>query len=123
MTLPLVVTSDPETGVHNLGMYRSQVFGPDEVGLSFGETVTREDLVSILEDVFGVEAGDVDAAADTSAVKGRANLLPHAVFNTHKSESQMLRYLKQLEDKDLALNHSMISLGADSASVSFNFRT
>ena len=33
MTLPLVVTSDPETGVHNLGMYRSQVFGPDEVGL------------------------------------------------------------------------------------------
>ena len=33
MTLPLVVTVDPETGVHNMGMYRSQVFGPNEVGL------------------------------------------------------------------------------------------
>ena len=33
MTLPLVVTADPETGVHNMGMYRSQVFGPKEVGL------------------------------------------------------------------------------------------
>ena len=85
-----------------------------------GETVTRDDLVSILEDVFGVDAGDVDALADTSAVKGRQNLLPHAVFNTHKSESQMLRYLKQLEDKDLALNHSMISLG-ESASHAVPF--
>jgi len=92
--------------------FNLRVFGPDEVGLSFGETVTRDDLVSILEDVFGVEAGDVDALADTSSVKGRNNLLPHAIFNTHKSESQMLRYLKQLEDKDLALNHSMISLGS-----------
>merc|ERR1719460_2561163 len=92
--------------------FNLRVFGPDEVGLSFGETVTREDLVSILEDVFGVDAGDVDALADTSSVKGRTNLLPHAIFNTHKSESQMLRYLKQLEDKDLALNHSMISLGS-----------
>ncbi len=33
ITLPLVVTADPETGVHNMGMYRSQVFGPREVGL------------------------------------------------------------------------------------------
>ena len=33
MTLPLVVTADPDTGVHNMGMYRSQVFGPREVGL------------------------------------------------------------------------------------------
>jgi 4-hydroxy-3-polyprenylbenzoate decarboxylase len=33
MTLPLVVTADPDTGVHNMGMYRSQVFGPKEVGL------------------------------------------------------------------------------------------
>ena len=33
MTLPLVVTADPETGTHNMGMYRSQVFGPKEVGL------------------------------------------------------------------------------------------
>ncbi len=33
MTLPLVITADPETGTHNMGMYRSQVFGPKEVGL------------------------------------------------------------------------------------------
>ena len=100
--------------------FNLRVFGPDEVGLSFGETVTRDDLVSILEDVFGVDAGDVDALADTSSVKGRNNLLPHAIFNTHKSESQMLRYLKQLEDKDLALNHSMISLGESARRKNFN---
>ncbi len=37
-------------------------------------------------------------------------ILSHPVFNTHHSEHEMLRYLKKLENKDLALNHSMISL-------------
>jgi len=92
--------------------FNLRVLGPGEVGVSFGETVTREDLVALLAEVFEVAPGDVDALADTSHVAGRAGLLPHAVFNTHHSESQMLRYLKLLEDKDLALNHSMISLGS-----------
>ena len=46
--------------------FNLRVFGPDEVGLSFGETVTREDLVSILEDVFGVDSGDVPQPGDAN---------------------------------------------------------
>jgi glycine dehydrogenase len=38
--------------------------------------------------------------------------LTHPVFNTHHSESQMMRYIKSLENKDLSLNTSMISLGS-----------
>ncbi len=38
--------------------------------------------------------------------------LKHPVFNTHHSESQMMRYIKSLENKDLSLNTSMISLGS-----------
>merc|ERR1712137_1369095 len=41
-----------------------------------------------------------------------SDILSHPIFNTHHSETQMLRYLKSLENKDLALNHSMIPLGS-----------
>jgi len=94
--------------------FNLRVYGADEVGLSFGETVTRDDLSRLLSDVFGVrDAGDLDALAAVGNDGDRADaVLPHHVFNSHHSESMMLRYLKTLEDKDLALNHSMISLGS-----------
>ena len=41
-----------------------------------------------------------------------SSFLTHPVFNTHHSETQMMRYIKQLENKDLSLNTSMISLGS-----------
>merc|ERR1712137_36488 len=46
------------------------------------------------------------------AFSRRSDILSHPIFNTHNSETQMLRYLKSLENKDLALNHSMIPLGS-----------
>src|SRR5690606_20471831 len=47
-----------------------------------------------------------------AALVRRTPLLEHPVFNLHHSETEMLRYLKQLENKDLALNQSMIPLGS-----------
>ena len=42
----------------------------------------------------------------------QSEFLKHKVFNSHHSESQLMRYIKKLERKDLSLNHSMISLGS-----------
>ena len=93
--------------------FNLRVLGPAEIGVSFGETVTRDDLAKLLGDVFGCSTvGDLDDLAVVDRSGERGSILPHAVFNSHRSESQMLRYLKHLEDKDLALNHSMISLGS-----------
>jgi len=96
--------------------YNVRVIDEGTVGLSFGEAHTAEDLVGVLG-AFGVEAAAEDLAAHAtgqvaSAFQRSSPFMTHPIFNTHHSETQMLRYLKYLEDKDLALNHSMISLGS-----------
>merc|ERR1719464_1362338 len=81
-----------------------------------GEGVTRDDLAALLSGAFRVPAPDV--AADVAltevdaTVARKTDILTHPVFRRHHSETQMLRYLKALENRDLALNHSMISLGS-----------
>ncbi|MBL8444911.1 MAG: aminomethyl-transferring glycine dehydrogenase [Zoogloeaceae bacterium] len=89
------------------------------LGLSVDETTTREDLAAILR-LFGANADIV--ALDNAVAAGGGHLPPqlvrqdeilaHPVFNTHHSEHAMLRYLKKLQNRDLALDHSMISLGS-----------
>ncbi|CAN0050628.1 unnamed protein product [Heterosigma akashiwo] len=99
--------------------YNVRVIDEGTVGLSFGEAHTAEDLVGVLG-AFGVEAAAEDLAAHATGQVGGTGpcgdrsspFMTHPIFNTHHSETQMLRYLKYLEDKDLALNHSMISLGS-----------
>merc|ERR1719183_2500154 len=85
------------------------------VGISMGEGITREDLVVLLG-CFGVVDPDVSADETMTTLEGgfdrECAILTHPIFNMHHSETQMLRYLKKLENKDLALNHSMISLGS-----------
>jgi glycine dehydrogenase len=97
--------------------------GAAMVGLSFDETTTRAD-VNLLWSIFGV---DVDAGADIdtldaqlaakdesipTALARTSAYLTHPVFNTHHSEHEMLRYLRSLADKDLALDRTMIPLGS-----------
>ncbi|HRK57452.1 MAG TPA: aminomethyl-transferring glycine dehydrogenase, partial [Burkholderiaceae bacterium] len=91
----------------------------DRVGLSLDETTTRED-VELLWSLFGVQA-DVEAldarvAACTRAIpeplRRREAFLTHPVFNRYHSEHELLRYLRSLADKDLALDRSMIPLGS-----------
>ncbi|NTZ10075.1 aminomethyl-transferring glycine dehydrogenase [Burkholderia metallica] len=94
-----------------------------QVGVSVDETTTRDDLADLL-DVFAQAAGGTAPAVDAldAGAAGVAALpaglertsayLTHHVFNRHHSETEMLRYLRSLSDKDLALDRSMIPLGS-----------
>jgi glycine dehydrogenase len=86
------------------------------VGISLDETTTRAE-VELLWRIFGVSA-DVDALDATvseafpTALARRSSYLTHPVFNSHHAEHELLRYLRQLADKDLALDRTMIPLGS-----------
>ncbi|KMT65794.1 aminomethyl-transferring glycine dehydrogenase [Catenovulum maritimum] len=93
----------------------------NQIGVSFDETTTAKDLAVLLDVVLGeghglsVEALDSEAVGQSgipAELARETDYLSHEVFNTHHSETEMLRYIKSLENKDLALNHSMISLGS-----------
>lgn len=93
------------------------------LGVSLDETTKRDDIASLFDVFLGADHGlDIDVldaqitAAGSNSIPAnllRTNdILTHEVFNKYHSETEMLRYIKSLEDKDLALNHSMISLGS-----------
>jgi glycine dehydrogenase len=91
-----------------------------KLGISFDETTTTDDINALFS-VFDVKQ-DVNAlsseiasnefAAIPEALRRTSEFLTHPVFNTHHSETQMMRYLKQLENKDFSLTHGMIPLGS-----------
>lgn len=93
-----------------------RIIDENTVGISMGEGITRKDLKDLLSGAFGL--ADVDMSADDSLTKVHRSvardgeILTHPIFRQHHSETQMLRYLKALENRDLSLNHSMISLGS-----------
>jgi glycine dehydrogenase len=93
-----------------------RVIDDNTVGISMGEGITREDIANLLSSGFGITSPDLSADESVTTVGGGYHrdepIMTHPIFNQHHSESQMLRYLKTLENKDLALNHSMISLGS-----------
>jgi glycine dehydrogenase len=80
------------------------------VGIALDETVTRAELEALAEVLGGTLAGAADSIP--APLQRRSAFCREAVFNTHRSEHAMLRYLKRLEDKDIALNRSMIPLGS-----------
>jgi glycine dehydrogenase len=89
------------------------------IGITFDETHTRDDVLALwklfagaqpLPDVAAFEAGA--APRIPSALKRTTPFLTHPVFNRHHSETAMLRYLRSLADKDLALDRTMIPLGS-----------
>ncbi len=96
-------------------------FGDNYIGISIDETTFQQDLVDIISvietangsGIAAISFGHDDAASGIPAALQRTSrFLEQAVFNTHHSESQMMRYIKFLENKDLSLNTSMISLGS-----------
>ncbi|MCG9652580.1 aminomethyl-transferring glycine dehydrogenase [Vibrio vulnificus] len=91
-----------------------------QIGISFDETTTVADIDALFA-IFDVKesinalstdiAGN-EFAAIPEACRRTSRFLTHPVFNTHHSETQMMRYLKQLENKDFSLTHGMIPLGS-----------
>ncbi|WP_104048270.1 aminomethyl-transferring glycine dehydrogenase [Vibrio jasicida] len=91
-----------------------------QLGVSFDETTTVADVETLFA-VFGVkeevaalstEIAGNEFAAIPEALRRTTEYLTHPVFNSHHSETQMMRYLKQLENKDFSLTHGMIPLGS-----------
>ncbi len=102
------------------------------LGVSFDETTSRQDVLALLNvfadagrlanvceltrafddnDIDTLDASVAATSLPTELIRSSA-ILTHPVFNSHHTEHEMLRYLKKLQNKDLALDHSMISLGS-----------
>mgnify|MGYP006141007723 FL=1 len=96
-------------------------FYPDAetISISFNETTSVNDInqiIAIFAEATGKDAFTVNQLANESMVPEnlvrKSSFLQYDVFNNNHSESQLMRYIKKLERKDLSLNHSMISLGS-----------
>ena len=90
--------------------YNLRLVDDTGVAIALDETVTRDDLVALAELLGGTLDGAI--ASIPATVLRTSPFLEAAVFNQHHAEHEMLRYLKRLEDKDIALNRSMIPLGS-----------
>lgn len=96
-------------------------YSQDIISITLDETTSQRDVLEII-DVFTASLNEDSASVGFDADATLDNIpyhltrtsafLQHPVFNTHHSESEMMRYLKSLENKDLSLNTSMISLGS-----------
>ncbi|GGD32253.1 aminomethyl-transferring glycine dehydrogenase [Flavobacterium orientale] len=91
----------------------------ETISISLNETTSIKDInqiISIFAEAVGKDNVAINQLANESMVpenlQRKSTFLQHEVFNNHHSESQLMRYIKKLERKDLSLNHSMISLGS-----------
>ena len=123
-TLTFAVSNKDEVvarALANNANLRTDVDG--QVAISLDETTTRDDINTLFNILLGEGHGLDVAALDAQIVANGSTSIPaelvrssefltHPVFNSYHSETEMLRYIKKLENKDLALNHSMISLGS-----------
>jgi glycine cleavage system P protein (glycine dehydrogenase) len=94
-------------------------YNDNSITISVDQTTDADDLNAIIA-VFAKAAGksasyvtEAQVLAQKPLLRLRSSsILQHPVFNTYHSESEMMRYIKRLENKDLSLTHSMISLGS-----------
>ena len=89
--------------------FNIRAISKSELSISFDETTTESDLLKLLK-AFEVE--DASEKSINSVIKRESNYLSHPLFNTYHSETAMLRYIRALSDRDLALDRTMIPLGS-----------
>ncbi len=94
-------------------------FKDETVSITIDETISNahvQEVVALFEILTGKKSTATNAAVKIENIPSQlvrsSSYLQHPVFNIHQSETQMMRYIKQLENKDLSLNTSMISLGS-----------
>ena len=97
--------------------YFSDGKNDNTIAITIDETISENEIakvVALFEKITGKKASGkaASAASIPASLVRTSSYLEHPVFNTHHSETQMMRYIKQLENKDLSLNTSMISLGS-----------
>ena len=88
-----------------------RLLSDNQLTIAVDETTTAQDLSELLA-VFSVDSLTEAESSLTSAMLRDSDYLTHSVFSRYHSETEMMRYLKRLENKDIALNHSMIALGS-----------
>src|SRR5438094_1661204 len=96
-----------------------RALGPRAVGISFDETTTPRDIELLMSVFRGTavrdfaddDLGEPPLRVPPFAIR-TSDFLTHPIFNTHDTETEMLRYLKKLESRDLSLTTSMIPLGS-----------
>jgi glycine dehydrogenase len=101
--------------------FNLRIIGDDRIGISLDETTTAEEVDKLWRVISGA-AHSLDVAALDATVDGlpgipdglqrETDYLQHPIFNDFHSETEMLRYMRRLEDKDIALNRAMIPLGS-----------
>jgi glycine dehydrogenase len=100
-----IVAAARATGVH------LRMVDADQVGISTNEATTLEHLADVLA-AFGVTAEPAADFGYAATLHRDDEILTHPVFHEHHSETQMLRYLRKLSDRDYALDRGMIPLGS-----------
>jgi len=86
-------------------------FDDDRVGIAFDETVSADELTALVA-LVGASPADPDDLGVPAGLQRTSPFMTHPVFNSHRSETEMLRYITSLRNKDLSLTHSMIPLGS-----------
>lgn len=116
-TVRTVVPGRAEAVVAAAAAAGVNLYNPDveHVQIACDETTTPRALAAVLE-AFGIGDGAAPAAGTTDALpaglRRETSYLQHPIFHLHRSETSMLRYLRRLSDKDLALDRTMIPLGS-----------
>ena len=118
-TLPTGMSAEQVRTIALNHQVNLRYFDNGNVGLSVNETTDIE-AVNVLLSIFGIAAGkDYPSVSDIpqantlhEAFKRHSSYLTHEVFNKYHTETEMMRYIKRLDRKDISLAHSMIPLGS-----------
>ena len=123
-TLKIKVSSDNKNAIRKLAEKSNinfRYFDTDHIGISLDETINASEVLNILnifsevsERALEINLNNIEEITHqiSSTLKRQSDFLSHEVFNKYHTEHEILRYMKRLENKDLSLVHSMISLGS-----------